>query len=365
MSRTPAPDAPPSTDLPRTQGGVHPDLSRGPAPDPAPDLSREPAPRWRRAVRAADAWLRAPGPATRLAALRLLIGGYATVYLLARAVHLVSFIELPPGSFAPVGVVAALSAPLPAAAVVLLLASGVGLGVAFTLGWRFALTGPLFAANLLWVLSYRNSWGMIFHTDNLLVLHVIVLGLARAADAWSLDTRAGRPRAVRDDRVGEREHGWPVRLLAVVTVVSYLIAGIAKLRLSGLTWFASDLLRNYVAYDNLRKLQLGDWYSPLGAAMVDQAWLFPPLAVLSLGLELLAPLALVGPRLARAWAGLAWAFHAGVLAVMAIFFPYPLLGLAFAPLLRAERLPLWRWIGLTRGPAPPCAASPAGEQSGP
>ncbi len=301
-------------------------------------MSRRPA--WRRAAAAVDGWFRAPGPASRLAALRLLIGGCATIYLAARFVHLISFVDFPARSFAPVGVASLLSAPLPAWLVVGLAALGLPLALAFTLGWRFAITGPLFAANLLWVLSYRNSWGMIFHTDNLMVLHVIVLGLARSADAWSLDARAGRARSDPD------AHGWPVRLLAIVTVTTYLIAGVAKLRLSGLTWFSSDLLRNYVAYDNLRKLELGDWHSPLGARLVAHAWLFPPLAALSLALELAAPLALVGPRLARVWAAGAWAFHAGVLAVMAIFFPYPLFGLAFAPLFPVERLALWRWLGL-------------------
>lgn len=333
-------DLSPGTASPDLSPGTVPtDLSRGPA---SSDLSPRPS-RLRRALRAADAWLRAPAPATRLAALRLLIGAYALAYLLARSVHLVSFVEFPRSGFRPVGVVALLSAPLPGWLVIALVALSVPLALAFTLGWRHRVTGPLFAVVLLWVLSYRNSWGMIFHTDNLMVFHVIVLGLASAADAWSLDARAGRARPE------PAAHGWPVRLLAVVTVTSYLIAGVAKLRLSGLTWIASDYLRNYVAYDNLRKLELGDFYSPLGAALVAHAWLFPPLAGLSLALELLAPLALVGPRLARGWAAAAWAFHLGVFAIMAIFFPYPLLGLAFAPLFAVERLRLWRWLGL-RGP---------------
>lgn len=325
-----------------------PDLSPGPAdlsPGPAPpNLSPGPAPGFfTRLARAADAWLRAPAPATRLAALRILIGGGAVIYLIARAVHLVSFIDFPARSFDPVGVVALLSAPLPAWLVVGLVALAVPLGLAFTLGWRWRVTGPLFAVVLLWVLSYRNSWGMVFHTDNLMVFHVLVLGCVRAADAWSLDARAGRTTPAPE------HHGWPVRLLALVTVVSYFIAGFAKLRLSGVTWIASDYLRNYVAWDNLRKLELGDWYSPLGAALVAHAWLFPPLALLSLFLELFAPLALCGPRHARVWAATAWAFHLGVFAVMAIFFPYPLLGVAFAPLFAVERLALFRWLGLSRG----------------
>ena len=303
----------------------------------------------RRLLQAADAWLRAELPATRLAALRCLIGGFATIYLAIRVVHLISFLDFPARSFAPVGVINLLSAPLPPALVIGGVLLALPLGLAFTLGWRFAVTGPAFAAALLWVLSYRNSWGMIFHTENLMVAHVIVLGLARSADVWSLDARRAPPPEA------PHAHGWPVRLMALLTVATYFLAGVAKLRLSGLEWVSSDLLRNYIAYDNLRKLELGDAYSPLGAALVNRAWLFPPLAGLSLALELLAPLALLGPRLARVWSLGALGFHLGVLAVMAIFFPYPLLGLAFAPLFAAERLPIWRWLRLAPlhpGPGP-------------
>lgn len=302
-------------------------------------MSTGPAPR--RLLAALDAWYRRDAPPERLAALRLLVGGFATVYLAARLAHLISFVDFAPRSFAPVGVVdLLLAAPLPAALVVAPVLLAVPLAVAFTLGWRHRVTGPAFAATLLWVLSYRNSWGMIFHTENLMVVHVLVLGLTPAADAWSLDVRR-RPPPPRP-----RAHGWPVRLLALVTVTTYLLAGLAKLRLSGLSWATSDLLRNYIAYDNLRKLELGDAHSPLGAALVAHGWLFPPLAGASLVVELLAPAALLGPRLARAWSLAAWAFHAGVLAIMAIFFPYPLFGFAFAPLFAAERLPLWRWLRL-------------------
>lgn len=299
-----------------------------------------PRSRLRAAWSAADAWYRPIAPAERLAGLRILIGGFAALYLAARLPNLIGLGEL--SGFRPVGVTALLAAPLPPALVIAQALLALALGVAFTLGWRFRVTGPAFALALLWVLTYRNSFGMVFHTENLTVLHVLGLAFAPASDAWSLDAR----RAAAPAPAPARRYGWPVRLLALATVVAYVLAGVAKLRISGLSWATSDLLRNYVAYDNLRKLLLGDTYSPLGARLVGEPWLFPPLAFASLLMELLAPLALVGPRLARVWALSAWAFHAGVLAVMAIFFPYPLFGLAFAPLFAVERWPLLRRRGV-------------------
>lgn len=304
-----------------------------------------------RAARKLDAWYRPVAAPERLAALRILIGAFAVAYLAVRLPNLLALYDL--GGFQPVGVASLLSAPLPPAAVVAQALLALLLGLAFALGLGFRLTGPAFALALLWVLTYRNAWGMVFHTENLLVMHALALGCSPAADVWSLDARRARRRGAAPP-VPSTRYGWPVRLLVLLTLGSYLVAGVAKLRLSGLSWAASDLLRNYIAYDNLRKHLLGDWYSPFGAWLVRFDWLFPPLAAGSLALELLAPLALLGPRTARVWSLLAWSFHLGVWAIMAIFFPYPLFGLAYAPLFAVERLPLFRRLR-PRAPAPPPA----------
>jgi hypothetical protein len=48
--------------------------------------------------------------------------------------------------------------------------------------------------------------------------------------------------------------------------------------------------------------------------------------------------ALLGRRWRTAWVAAAWLFHVGVLALMAIAFPYQLTGVAFAAFFRLERL---------------------------
>ncbi|MCB9565668.1 MAG: hypothetical protein H6710_00300 [Myxococcales bacterium] len=285
-----------------------------------------------------DRFWRPPTPATRLAALRILVGAFALIYLTIRLPHLSGFGGFDPTGFRPIGVVSFLAAPLPAALTAALAGLAVLLGIAFVVGWRFALTGPLFAAALLWVTTYRNSWGMVFHTENLMVMHVIAVGLGASADAWSLDARRRHGPPPADDP----RYGWPLRLAAAITIVAYVLAGIAKIRHSGVGWITSDILRNYIAFDNLRKAELGDSFSGLGAALCSYPALFPPLAAISIGFELLAPLAFLGKRAAIVWSLIAWSFHVGVLAMMWIFFPYPLFGLAFAPLFELERLPIFR-----------------------
>jgi hypothetical protein len=277
----------------------------------------------------------APGPAERLATLRIATGGFALVFLAVRAPALASFAHFSPSQFAPAGPVALLSAPLPSPLPAVLVAAAVLLGIAFVLGLRFAVTGPLFAALFVWVTSYRCSWGMLFHTENLLCLHLCVIAAARSADALSLDARG---KAAPEGAA----YGWPVRVLCLVTTVAYLVAGLAKLKAGGIAWALGDELRRQIAWDAVRKHVVGSVHSPLGALLLRHPALFPPVATVTLAAELLGPLALLHRRAARVWCAIVWGFHVGVLGLMAIVFPYPLSGVAFAPFFRVERV--WPWL---------------------
>jgi len=280
-------------------------------------------------LRRIDSYWVSRAPAERLATLRILIGGFSVVYLLAR---LPTFLGLPgmnPADFRPIGVVALLDSPLAPWANAAITIAAIITGFAFVIGWRYRIVAPVFAVLLLWALTYRSSWGMIFHTENLLALHVLVLSVSRAADALSVSkSTATDPRA----------YGWPIRLLCVLTVITYLLAGIAKLRLGGLQWSDGEVLRNYIATDNLRKLLLGDVYSPIAVPLLGYESMFRGLAVLTLLLELGAPLALLGGRIRTGWVALVFGFHVGIVALMAIVFPYPLSGIGYASFFRVEKL---------------------------
>ena len=299
-------------------------------------------------------WWFAPVPAERLAALRILVGGYALVYLAIRSAHLMSYGDADPALFTPVGVVTVLPRPLLPIVVKALVAVTGLLSVPFFLGYRFRITAPLFAASLLWTLTYSNSFGKILHTDNLLVLQVGILAVTPAADVLSVE--AARPKLQRSPGC----YGWGIRLMCCVVALAYFLAAVAKLKNSGLAFVDGETLRNYVAFDNVRKAELGSVHSPLGAWLLPYPWLFTGLAWMSLGLELGAPLALAERRVGVAWAVLIWGFHVGVLALMAIAFAFQLSGVAFACFFRVERLvPVLRRLrGRVRRGAP--ARSPTG-----
>lgn len=275
----------------------------------------------------------------RLDRVRQLVAAYSAVWCAVRLPHHLALADLPDARWVPVGVLAPFDAPTPDPLVVGVLLATVVLAVAATTRQAPRIVTPLWAAGLLLTATWASSWGQLFHTENLLVLHAGVLAVA--AVSRRLDATA------------------TLRAMAVVTAVAYVVAGVAKLRGSGWAWLAGDVLREQVAFDNLRKAVLGAPTSPLGTRLVELAWPWPALALATTVVELAAPVALAGRRAALVWSAAAWVFHLGVLALMAIGFPYQLAGIAFAPLLPVERLRvprvLRRW---SASPSPSLSSSP-------
>lgn len=270
-------------------------------------------------------------PAQRLAAFRILTGTFAVGYLLVRLPYFLTVIRLDPARWDPPGALSLLASPLTPGLAQAVLMATILAGIGFTVGWRYRISGPTFALLLLCVLTYRNSWSHLFHSDNLLAMHVLIVGLAPAADAWSMDARR---RMLPTPSVG---YGWPLRLAAFVTALTYVVTGIAKLRYTGGGWLRGDTLLHQITFDNARKKVLGSPYSPLAAPLANHPGLVRPLGLATLVIELGAPVALLSRRWATSWAASAWLFHVGIVALMAISFPYPLSLVAYAPLVRCER----------------------------
>jgi hypothetical protein len=306
-------------------------------------------------VSRAARWFFAPAPAERLAVVRIVVCGYALAWAVVRTPTWLDLARLPEVRHRPVGVLTLLDGPVTPLAVGVLAAGTVLAGAAAVVGWRWMFSGPAFAAGFLVLASHGASWGQILHTEHLPALHLLVLAASPAAgDALAVGSRrAPGPAADR--------YGWPLRALALVTVTTYVVAGVAKLRYGGPEWVSGEVLRNLVAHDNLRKQLMGDPSSPVARYVVGHPSLFAPAAVLTVVVELGAPLALVGGRLRTLWVATAWAFHVGVLVMMAVLFLYPLLGVAFVALFRAERLAdavRGRWPG--RRPAAASWGEPPG-----
>ena len=276
--------------------------------------------------------LRWSAPPERLAAVRVVVFGWAALYLTIRSPAVVD-IDASARTFDGLGGVWWLDDPLSGSVLTLLLLVTVAASVAAASGLRYGLSAPVAAIGVTVLLSHRLSFGQVLHTENLLVLHTLALACMPAADAWRVDGRT--PARLESERV----YGWALQVLTAITTLAYVVAAWAKIRNGGLDWMSGDVLRNHVAHDNLRKELLGDPSSPVAPHLVPHPWVFAPMAWISMVVELAAPLMVVaGARLRRWWVVSAWLFHAGVLVVMAILFPYQLLLIAFVPMLHGERI---------------------------
>src|SRR5262245_31829077 len=175
-----------------------------------------------------DCWFES-APATRLAILRILVGVFSICYLIPELPDFVKVAQTDPRLFKPVGVV--LHDPISVELFQWVLRGTLLAAFCSTLGLWHRITGPIYAGLALWLFTYRNSWSMIYHSDNLVVLHLIVLGFTRSADALSLDALfRGRRHADAGATVPSGwQYGWPVKLICAVTVSTYFVTAVAKL----------------------------------------------------------------------------------------------------------------------------------------
>lgn len=291
-----------------------------------------------RVLRALDGYWFEKAPAVRPAVLRVLVGVYLLYYLGRRYSMFVKVAGSDASLFKPVGVASVLDKPVPVETFWRLLVATYVANVAFIFGWRHRYTGPLFAGLLLWVMSYRNSWSMVYHNDNGLVLHAMILGLTPSADVLSLDALR-RATTAKDP---DWRYGWPVRLMSTVTALTYFVAGVAKVKGPlGWKWADGEALRGQIAVDGLRKELLGGEAAPLAYVLYNNLFLFKILAVGSLIMELAAPLALLDKRISRLWAFGAFQMHWGIYLLMKIKFRYQLSGLIFASFFDLDRILVW------------------------
>jgi hypothetical protein len=260
--------------------------------------------------------------AERLRWIRRLVALWSLTWVVVRAPFLLDLADLPAHRWHPLGVLAPIDRPPSSAVAGLAIAATAILAVLVLLdrGPR-QMVLPAWSVGVLLTTTWASSWGHLFHTEHLLAVHALILGVAAL------------PRRV--------DPGFVVQAMAVATVTTYVVAGVAKLRGSGGEWLSGDVLREQVAFDNLRKAVIGSGTSPLGTRLVDTRWLWRPLALGSLIVELGAPIALVNRRWALVWVAAAWLFHLGVVLLMAIAFPYPLSLVAYAPLLPLEHVAAW------------------------
>ena len=288
-----------------------------------------------------DKWFVEVSP-KRLAVLRIATGGFTLWYLITRFDMFGRMVKNF-DAFEPIGILSSMQNPIHPELFQWIMVGMIILNVLFIIGWKFRFTGPAFAVMSLLFFTYRNSWSMIYHSRNALVLHIIILGLVASADAWSLDAW-NRKRKNRTPKADSWRYGWPVMLICAVTVGSYLLAGVAKVAGDlAWEWANGSAMRSQVAVDSLRKSVLGAETAQLFNIIYEHTWLFLCMGIFTFVLELGAPVALAKKRWGKLWALLTIGMHWGIFFIMGIRFRYQMSGLMFLSFFEPEK-----WFALSK-----------------
>jgi predicted DCC family thiol-disulfide oxidoreductase YuxK/uncharacterized membrane protein YphA (DoxX/SURF4 family) len=282
-----------------------------------------------------DYWFE-PITASRLAIVRIASGLFSLWYLLSRFDMLSKLPANSKSMFEPVGLMTFFSEPFSEPVFQWLLLSTIAFNIIFIIGFKFRYTAPMFALLLLVFFSYRNSFSMIYHNYNLLVLHVLVMAFAASADAFSLDALLHKNSTT--PAASSWKYGWPIKLICLVTVLAYFVSGMAKVAGDlAFQWITGEAMRSQVAVDSLRKDLLGESSSPLFYMLYPHTWIFLITGLLTMVVELGAPFFLFKKRLVYIWLILAFLMHWGVFFIMKITFYHQMTGIAFLSFLEPEK----------------------------
>jgi hypothetical protein len=264
----------------------------------------------------------------RPAVLRIAVGAFSAVNNGRRRSMFRKIHRTEEAKFKPVGVVKLLRKPLPPRVADALFDAAQLTNALALIGVGHRVTGPANAALQLWTISYRNSWSMILHNDNMLVLHQMVLGLSSSADSLSVDSLVREQTLL--PRRFDRAYGVVGTGMNVAAAAVYFISGVAKVRSPlGWGWARGTALRDQIAADAVRKDVFGTRPPGAAATVYKGGDVFGPLAAGALAVELGAPLSLLHRRGGQVFAVAAWAMHVGIRIVMGIKFNYNLSGISY------------------------------------
>ncbi len=300
----------------------------------------------KRLIDAADRLWFAPMTPITLSICRWATGGFCLYRLLDLREYFVRSADGAPEVFRPVGLAQILDAPIDKATYDGMIGVTIFLCGLFMVGLGHRILAPIFALLLTFVLSYSNSWAMVYHTENMLVLHVAILAITPSASTLSLDASYTReePKYVRfglspAESAPHMKFRWPVRLMQLGATLPYVVAGIAKVRgKAGWDWAYGENLRDQITMNGLYYEVLRGGAEPITFHVYgwDTAFMFA--AAGTLVIELGAPLALLHRYIGYAFVFGVMAMHWSILFIMGIPFPYQLGAFAFACFFEWDKL---------------------------
>lgn len=144
------------------------------------------------------------------------------------------------------------------------------------------------------VLGMPNNFGKVHHTAGPIVLCMMLLAVSRCGDRYSIDSLLRKATVTPPST----EYGWPRRAVCALIVLIYFSAGLSKLRTSGWAWVSADNVSNMILSHVHYHVSGPSVWSSAGLLVAHSTFLSGAVAVASLVVELMCPLALFSRRAA-------------------------------------------------------------------
>ena len=183
-------------------------------------------------------------------------------------------------------------------------------------------------ALLYWYATFY-SYGEVSNSRTAIAIVLIVLAIAPAGRAYSLDSVLARRRGKSSAEEESEIAGWAFQVLTVLLVYMYFFAGLTKLRVTGFDWWYSGAFERGIADEGT---------APALWLAEHHLWIVQAMALGALVFELCSPILLIRGRLRQWYAGVAVLFHLGSLGLLRMDF----LGMGLicaAVVLDLERIP--------------------------
>jgi len=299
-------------------------------------------------------WFR-PGPLVDLAIVRLIAVGFQLWHLaITRPQSAVADLQtLPDFMYAPLVVIRVMLLPFgwryrpPEELMAGIYWATLAAGVIAFLGYRTTVSLLLFAAGNLFLQGYLYSFSEVHHPEAIVMITLLLLALAPAGRALSVDDLRRRLRAVHGgvrvppDPLAEESRfaRWPLLLLQWMFALIYLSAALHKLSWSGLDWMNGWTLQYYMLQDAMRwgsdVAGTGAGYAAapgVGAWIAQHHNMMRIASWFSILFESTFWLVLVVPRLAFLYLPLGAGFHATIYFLQRVsFFSFVWLYGVFVP----------------------------------
>ncbi|MGH2730969.1 MAG: MFS transporter permease [Actinomycetota bacterium] len=264
-----------------------------------------------------SAWLFAPLPKGRIAALRTIVYAFIFVDVFLTTSWVADHGHVPGELYEPlfIGRLFPLPTPTPALVTAVQVALLVCAAVAATGRLARPVGIAVFVLYFEWM-AIAMSYGKVDHDRVAFLVALAVLPTVGRA-RWG-------------DRSPDEAAGWALRAIQITVVLTYFLSTFAKLRFGGIEWLDGATLLRAV-------LRRG---TSLSDPLVDNPWILHAAQYALVAFELSTPLMLVPGRVGNAMVGLAFAFHIVTYATIGIIFlPHVVCLLSFLPLERL-RVPL-------------------------